>query len=158
MERSWLRRAAGAAAVVAIAAGCATAGPAGVEGPREELDRARRLWAAEGMDDYRYTLRRICFCLPEVGAPVEVEVRDGAVVARRAAGSGAPVGAEHQELWPAVEGLFDLVEDAVEREADRVAVTYHPERGYPTSVYIDYSFEMADEELGFEVEAPAALP
>lgn len=157
MKHAWVQRV-GLAALAAMATACATAGPAGVEEAQEELDRGRRTWAASGPEEYRYTLRRICFCGQEVTQPVEVDVRGGEVVARRVAATGEPVSPTFETLWPTVEGLFDLVQDAIDREADRLTVRYDPDRGYPTSIDVDYSFQTADEELGITVGEVRPLP
>lgn len=113
-----------------------------------ELNRQRRRWRAQSIDDYTYTVQRICFCLPDYTAPVRVRVRDGAVTERSYAERSGEVPAEDARFWPPVEGLFDLVQDAIDRDAHSIQVQYHPELGYPTSVQIDYDQMMADEELG----------
>ncbi len=40
----------------------------------------------------------------------------------------------------------------VRRKIETVNVTYHPEKGYPLTIYIDVSTMMADEEQGYTVE------
>ena len=56
-----------------------------------------------------------------------------------------------------IEKLFVIIRDAYkgtgifEQNAETVNVTYHPEMGYPLTIYIDVSSLMADEEQGFTV-------
>ncbi len=50
-----------------------------------------------------------------------------------------------------VEGLFDLVQGAIDRDADVIEVEYHPAFGYPVSAFFDYVQLAMDEELRFEV-------
>ncbi|HEU0077921.1 MAG TPA: DUF6174 domain-containing protein, partial [Longimicrobiaceae bacterium] len=45
-----------------------------------EWSEQRRKWEAQGLDDYRFTLARNCFCTPEATQPARVEVRDDRVV------------------------------------------------------------------------------
>ena len=48
-----------------------------------------------------------------------------------------------------INGLFDLVQDAYNRNAHEVQVEFDPSRGYPTRIWIDYVLMMTDEEMGF---------
>ena len=52
-------------------------------------------------------------------------------------------------LYHTIDGLFDKIQDAIDREAVRLTVSYDPEIGYPTSVSIDYSLTIIDEEFSF---------
>ena len=53
--------------------------------------------------------------------------------------------------------LFDLLEEAYDRGAVTVNVTFDSEAGYPTELYIDYDQRMADEEIGYTVTDLDAL-
>ena len=118
-----------------------------------ELEQARQRWQAAGLSDYQMTLRRMCFCpSPDYTGPFEVTVRDGDVSRVRL--SGARVDAER---GVSVEALFALIDDAYERGAVEVALSFHPELGYPTSIGIDYDRQMADEEIGYRVSDLARL-
>lgn len=134
---------------VAVSLASCSALQSGPDDPVQlELDRQRRQWRAQGIASYSYTVRRACFCPPEFTDPVVVRVRDGRVESRSYADGGRAVDAERARSWPAVEGLFDVVQEAIDREADSISVRYHPELGYPTEVQIDYERMAADEELG----------
>lgn len=90
-------------------------------------------------------------------------VRGGAVQSRRCVADGGPLGGRDvdprfAESFPSVEVLFRVVEAAVGRHAARVEARYDPVRGYPTSLYIAYDTNVADEELGYQVQAFRALP
>lgn len=112
-----------------------------------DLEAARQRWRDAAMDDYQMTLQRICFCpVPDYTGPFEVTVRDGDVSTVML--EGASVDAER---GVSVDALFALIDDAYERGAVEVALEFDPELGYPTSVGIDYDFQMADEEIGYRV-------
>lgn len=147
-----VRGAARSGVLLLALAGCAVTGPDEDGAARGELERARGQWAAQRVDDYRYTVRRLCFCLPEYTGPVVVTVRDGRAAERRYAEGGAAVGAEPSAYFPPVEGLFEVVEDAIERDAAVIDVDYHPQLGYPTRISIDYDQRIADEEVSYTAE------
>jgi hypothetical protein len=147
-------------ALLALAAlqGCALLGSSRDDEIQQELNRNRRQWQAQGLDDYRYEVRRGCFCPAEVVGPVVVEVRDGEVVQRIYAENGEPVGATYAGLWTDVDGVFDVIQDAIDRDAARITAEYHPEMGYPRSIAIDYLAQAVDEEIAVTVGEVEPLP
>lgn len=142
------------AALLALLSGsaCYDVGP-----ERGELDRARARWAEAEPEHYVYALERICFCPPF--GPARVTVAAGQVVSVEWLTPPSEGFQPEAEWYPGVDGLFELIEDALERRAHSVQVTYDPDNGVPMELYIDYSEQMADEELGMRVTEPVvALP
>ncbi len=144
--RSWSGVLAAFLAVGSLAA-CSVLQSGPHDQAQSELNRQRRHWRAQDVEEYAYTVRRLCFCPETFTSPVVVRVRGGEVESRVYEGSGAPVDAGNASFWPEVEGLFDLVQDAIDRDADAISVEYHPQLGYPIAVRIDYEEMAADEEL-----------
>lgn len=128
-------------------ASCSALQSGPLDGAQAELNRQRRQWRAQEIEDYSYTVRRLCFCPESFTDPVEVRVSGGEVVARSYRGSGEAVAGENARFWPPVEGLFEIVQDAIDRDADSLLVDYHPSLGYPISIRIDYEEMAIDEEL-----------
>src|SRR5437868_3872156 len=106
----------------------------GVTSPRSALEQARTRWAERGPSAYSVTVSYSCFCLPDNPAVVTV---DGGVIVSRVYVTGDTVPPEAASAYPDVPGLFQIIEDAIRSGADRVNVTYHPDFGYPISVFID---------------------
>jgi hypothetical protein len=115
---------------------------------REALER----WEDAGIDDYTFDLQRVCFCAGGVD-PVRIVVRDGSAVSYTVVATGEPLTAEWRQWYPTVDGLFDFLEDAIERDAHRIDVDYDPGHGVPVHVFVDYDENVADEEMGYEVTA-----
>ncbi len=114
-----------------------------------DLSRARTLWAQRDFADYDYTLTQGCFC-GFVGR-ARVEVRDGTVVSVTGLESKEAIPIEFLRIGT-VEEAFDLIESFVVEEGDRrVDVRFHDQLGYPVSGFLDI-FQIADEELHFEIE------
>jgi len=116
---------------------------------REELEAARARWNSQGYDDYTMELQRDCFCGPDHRGPVLVTVRSGAVVERVYKESGQPVPGDIAPIFPDVEGLFDFLEDALDQDPAEARAEFHAELGYPTSMWIDFATNIADEEQGY---------
>lgn len=140
--------------VAAMALALATSTGCGVapgDGPIGALERARAQWVRARPQGYRYGVQRNCFCIDEARGPVYVTVSGEAVVGRAYVDGGDAVPEPYRDLFPSVDGLFDLLRDALERDAYRVTVTYDPDTGVPLDLFIDYEAMVADEELGFAV-------
>ncbi len=97
--------------------------------PNAELSDARRRWANKGPASYSIDLFRSCECTPDMTGPVVVNVQNGTVQSRfyRTGGTVPP---NIAPSFPGVEGLFDLIANARQRNAHRVEVRYDRELGY----------------------------
>lgn len=133
---------------------CGLTDPSGPHAEAEaRLREARSLWRAQGVASYTYVASRSCFCAPEAREPATVTVRAGVIVSVVSVESGL---SRSPEGYHTVEGLFDLVQDAIDKNAATIRAEYDSARGYLTSAYIDLDERLADEE--FSVEARALTP
>lgn len=124
----------------------------------EALDRNRSRWEARGPRSYEYVLERLCFCPPESRGPYLVRVEDGEVAAVLDPATGEPVDPEDDRWIVSLDGLFDVIVDALERDAHELRVEYDPELGFPAEIFIDYRKQVIDEEVGFEARDLTPLP
>lgn len=118
---------------------------------------SRALWADQGPASYQYTLRWLCFCGPDFTGPTRITVRDGAITSAVDAETGAPIDPATRRALT-IEGLFDVIEDAYQKNAYKVDVAYDPLDGHPVSANIDYDQHAVDEELGFTAKDLQRLP
>lgn len=106
----------------------------------------REVWQAQEITDYRYTLQVGCFCPEEIRRPVVIEVRDGQVATITYADDGTAANPEFFSRYSTAEQLFTVIDEAEAQNAVMLDVTYN-EVGFPTTINIDISELMADEEL-----------
>lgn len=109
-------------------------------------------WRAAGPDDYRFELRRTCFCIPDVVTPARVEVRDGVVVDARAIDTGRRL---PLELFDPIDALFARAIDAAER-GEPVEASYHRTLSYPTRLVIGTLAN--DAGVWYEISRLVAVP
>ena len=140
--------------VAALAAACSGARTADDDhklivepNPTSDFDVARAKWAASRPPRYEYTLAISCFCGPDLRRPVVVTVDGNTIVSRTYADDGKPVTHQWPQLFVTVDGLFDVILDAKQRNAASLMVTYDGANGMPRQVSIDYVAQMADEEI-----------
>jgi hypothetical protein len=99
-----------------------------------------------------------CFCIVDVTQPVVLQVRNGAIVSVTRVSDGAAVPPSKWEgIYYTVDEMFALIADAQAKGADEVRVSYDPQLRYPTSVAIDQSVRIADEERYFEMSGLTPL-
>ena len=119
-----------AAAVLLSGAACNS----GSTAPVNTLAAARARWALVGPAAYSYTIQRSCECTVETSGPVIVTVRTGVVESRQYTQSGAAVSPQFIEIFPAVEGLFAIIDTAIRNGTKPLTVLYDPALGYPTRI------------------------
>ena len=120
--------------------------------PSASLDEARARWAQSHPASYELTLRRSCGeCPVDLDRPVVIVVRSGVVESRRFSDTGADVSPALAASFPAVDGLFGVVSDAIERNAFALSANYDPTLGYPRYISIDYNAQVVDDETAYSV-------
>ena len=107
-------------------------------------------WAAKNLKDYQYTFNWACFCPPEHNKPVVVTVRNGVVSAVKYADGSGAVDKTKYASYKTIEGLFEFLQDAINRNAYRIEVSYDATLGFPTLASIDYDQRVSDEEMSFK--------
>ena len=117
---------------------------AAIEANLAALADYRTLWETQRLTDYTFDVSRVCYC--QFRGDVRVTVKDGVITGVTELASEV---ARDPETFRTIDGLFDLVQDAYDRDAHEVQVEFDPSRGYPTRIWIDYVRMIADEEMGF---------
>jgi hypothetical protein len=98
-----------------------------------------------------YAIERLCFCLDEWRGPTRITVVGVDPTERVYVDTGDPVPMQAEDAFPSVDGLFAIIEDALDKDAHSVEVIYDPSTGVPLEIRIDYIELAIDEELGFDV-------
>lgn len=132
------------------ATSCSDAVSPGAARSRLEVNRQR--WIAQQMTRYDFTLEQFCFCL--VRGPVRVSVQNGSVVAATEISTGHAVDIRFVRT---IESLFEFIDNGIEHHAVVLEVTYDPVMGYPTKITFDGAFNIADDEITYEVSDVARV-
>ena len=113
----------------------------------QQLQTAQALWQQKQPEHYAFTLKRSCFCPPEFNKPIEVRVYRGVIQQATLLPDGKPLPADRKNDAMTVEDLFKMIQDAIAGKAESVEVKYDAQYGFPTSISIDRSRMIADEEV-----------
>ena len=120
--------------------------------PEAALQQAQARWASSGIADYSYIGAWTCFCPEKYRADTQVTVDGGSVIAVDSADPGFDAIPAPERFVP-VEGLFALIQNAIDENASRIEVSYDETHGYPVELFIDHDARMADEETRFSVSS-----
>jgi hypothetical protein len=127
-----------------------------------ELERNQQRWQGTNVSHYRFDLSIGCFCAFRSQMPLKVEVVDGQIVSMVDVNGAIVLDTDPNYAffmeYATVEGLFAAVQKAVDENADTITATYDSTYGFPVDVQIDYSQQMADEELYLNAANFEALP
>lgn len=109
---------------------------------RDKLTAARARWESKNVNSYSYILELQCFCAPSTDLrPVLVTVENGTVASlqyyHQNPAQRTPASSTIFGPYDTVEELFELVDDAIEQDADVLQVGYDAEYGFPNAVNID---------------------
>ena len=121
-------------AVIILASACSGSA-------NSELERNEKLWQSQNLTNYDFTLERQCFCPTDWRGPVDIQVRNGKAISVTYVSNGQAATAEKFGDVDTIEKLFDVIRDAYEgknsfeQKAETVNVTYHPEKGYPPTIF-----------------------
>ena len=115
------------------------------------LLRAESRWERSSIRSYTYRASWQCFCLQEYVAQVDVRVVNDQVVDVKFAEPGFSGEVPEPERFGLIGDRFDFIRDAIEQEAPRIDVEFHPELGYPQTTFVDFNERIADEEQGFTI-------
>ncbi len=115
--------------------------------PLNDFELNKNKWEALAIDSYTCTFQISCYCIREATLPKTVQVVNGKIVKV----DGASY--DEDEHWgvQTINQLFNLIEQAEKDKVHTLEVDYHPDKGYPTMLYIDQDEMIADEEIGYYV-------
>ncbi|MBD2364195.1 hypothetical protein H6G36_23940 [Anabaena minutissima FACHB-250] len=112
----------------------------------------RQLWNSQNISNYRYTFSNGCFCIPDARGPVVIEVRNGQTISITSVATNQPVNSQFFQQYSTIPKLFNVIQDAIQRQASSLTVHYNPAYGYPTQINVDYNSQIADEEIYLTIE------
>jgi hypothetical protein len=115
------------------------------------LATARDRWAKQAPAAYRFQWKRGCECPPEVFRQVEITVASGQITSAVYVDDHSPVPDQFRSTLRTIDGVFDDIQMAIHQRAAEIQLSFDPVLGYPTSVFVDYSHQIADEELSLQI-------
>ena len=113
----------------------------------EDISAEEKKWRDQGIEDYEFTLQISCFCIREYTLPKRIVVENNQVISV----DGTPFEELNDSSFRTIDGFFNYIRETRERNPEEENITYDPKLGYPTYIYFDISYSIADEEIGYTI-------
>jgi hypothetical protein len=114
----------------------------------DEHSRAKELWRQAGIHDYDLTQWRDCYCILG-GREVLLQVRASALSSGTLVEEGRDLSMTEMDWYCSVDSLFSFIEQARVAAPASLIVEYDALLGYPLRISVDYSTQIADDEITF---------
>lgn len=115
--------------------------------PEEELSVEEQKWRDQNLESYEFTLQISCFCIREYTLPKRVVVQNNEVVQV----DDTPYEELNDSAIQTIDGYFDFIRETRKQNPDEEEITYDTDLGYPTYIFFDISYQMADEEISYTI-------
>ncbi|WP_419813355.1 DUF6174 domain-containing protein [Bacterioplanoides sp.] len=108
---------------------------------------------AEAPENYTMRVTQQCFCHPQFSGPFDIEIRQGAPyrAVRSSDGKAIPLSWVGNEV-PDLAVIMRRIQQAEAQAAYQLEINWSDEAGIPSSVYIDRSEMIADDEVTYRIE------
>jgi len=134
--------------VLALAgAGCLSTDPTAKSQTEIDLDNNRMLFAQDPRMSYQFTWQQSCFCPEDTIRPIRITVSGTNLTNAVYVSDQQPVSAAVRDTLKTIPGVFELIRQMLQRDADEIRVEYDASLHYPTSVFIDITKNASDEEM-----------
>lgn len=143
IRRAWL------GIVLLAVASCDSTLPLSPLSEQRRAAVARKRWISQAPSSYSFIMGLECFCVET--REMRVTVVNGVVVSVRPLDTDEELAGPARASFRPIVDLFSVVLDAISRLAYSIRAEYDPALGFPSSVFIDYERNIADEEYGFRV-------
>ena len=116
--------------------------------PLDDATTNLNLWNEKKIVNYSFSFKRVCFCPLEYVGPNQVVVQNGKVAT---VNGQAYNSAERYGAIPTISELLEIIKSNIDRKPVKSILNFNPTYGYPTNVFFDFSEQIADEEIGYEI-------
>lgn len=113
----------------------------------KNLDKNKKLWENTNIKHYSFVVKRSCFCPREENR--HITIQNGKVTKAKYIPSNTPL--PKTTKVKKIEDYFDIIENALAKNAYQITVSYDKTYGYPSDIAIDYDKQMADEEIYYAI-------
>ncbi len=119
----------------------------------DTLSSQEKKWRDQKIENYEFTLQITCFCIQEYTLPKRLLVKKNELVTV----DGVSVDELNDPAFKTIEGYFNFIRETRKKNPDKESIAYDSRLGYPTSIFFDLSFQIADEEINYSISDLKAL-
>jgi hypothetical protein len=112
------------------------------------LNKARSKWNKLNLDYYEYEYMQYCFCI-NAGIPFAVQVKYNTIISIINKNDGTEVPEYQYEYFHTIDGLFDIIQEAIDNNYHIMSLAFDPVYFYPAEISIDYIKNAIDDEMTY---------
>ncbi len=116
-----------------------------------ELQANKDKWLSKNIKEYQIEMQKICYCDPDAVRMMIFQISNDEIKEVLYADTGEAVNPSYYNDSNTIEGLFALVEQALNEKPEDIIIAYDEEFGYIKQVTVDYKANLADDEFTFIV-------
>jgi len=116
---------------------------------QEELTKQYNLWKSKNVSNYSFILREVCFC--PISEKKKIHVTHNKIVDATFIPSNTVADRREIRELELIEGYFKIIQDAIDKKAYKITLSYDKKYGFPTSIDIAYNKGDVDEEIGYRL-------
>lgn len=109
----------------------------------QHMSENKKLWKSQNIQDYSFVVQKSCFCPHE--EKKQITVGNGIITEAKYIPSNTILDLNQEKI----DGYFSIIQDALDKDAHKLTVTYDKTYGYPSDIAIDYNEQIADEEIHY---------
>jgi hypothetical protein len=113
----------------------------------KELDKNKKLWKKTAIKNYSFVVKETSFY--PIQEKKHIIVNNGLLTKAKFIPSDTPI--EDISKEKNIDDYFDIIKDALDKNAYKVTVSYDKKYGFPSSISIDYNSKIADEEMYYTI-------
>ena len=113
----------------------------------KKLDENKKLWKNKNIQNYSFVVQISCFCLPE--EKKQITVKNAELFEAKFIPSNTPI--EDNSKEKTIMAYFDMIQDALDKNAHLVSVVYDKTYGFPVSISINQDKQMTDGEIHYTI-------
>jgi hypothetical protein len=125
---------------------------------RYDIWQHHRVWSQQHLMSYRYILSVSSMGRPDLNHQILVEVHNNQPALVLPKDGQLLIRVAEQADESSIDGLFHIMEDAINRRVDRVHVDYDPHLSYPIEISVDPSVRQVDDEIHYSIRNFEILP
>ncbi len=114
-----------------------------------DIRNARNLWEKSVFENYLFDFRQDCNCIYG-GMPLTVLVINNKIESITDS-NNVSIDSTDYKWFYTIDGLFDRLEALSREHTEKFDYTFDTDYGYPRSVYVDPSLQLADDEFAYTI-------
>jgi hypothetical protein len=115
---------------------------------QSDLSINKQKWIDHSINHYKYDYRYLCFSFnDDVGDTLEIEVENNTVKSIYNKSTNEYIDQYNNNDYPTISDLFGIIQNAINSNSYNIDITYDPNYSYPTSILIDGSMFIIDDEI-----------